>query len=80
MNRLTLNSVAIAFVVTTLSGCAAIDKILNFGEQSYEYRKEARDARQNKLRELQKNMSSAETKAITETCMKELNNQGQGAT
>lgn len=75
MNRLTLNLVAAAFVVTMLSGCGTFG-----GNSDYEDRKAARDVRQNKLRELQKNMSSAETKAITETCMKELNNQGQGAT
>lgn len=74
MNR--LNLIVAALVVTTLSGC-------NIGgdyQSAFEDRKAARDVRQNELRELQKKMSSAETKAITETCMKELNNQGQGAT
>jgi hypothetical protein len=76
MNRLTVNLVAAALVVTTFSACT----IGGDYHSAYEDRQAAQQERQDELRKLQAKMSSAEKKAITETCMKELNNQGQGAT
>lgn len=76
MNRLTLNLVAAALVVTTFSACT----IGGDWESAYEQRKEERQARERQLADHQKGMSTAEKKAITEMCMKELNNQGKGAT
>lgn len=75
MNRLNV-IVAAAIVVTTFSACT----IGGDYESAYEQRKEERLARERELSNQQKGMSAAEKKAITDMCMKELNNQGKGAT
>jgi hypothetical protein len=76
MNHSNVIIVIAALVVTTLSACS----IGGDYHSAFEQRKAERTARERELSNKQKGMSAAEKKAITELCMKELNNQGKGAT
>lgn len=75
MNRINV-IVAAALVVTTFSACT----IGGDWQSAYEQQKEERQARERELSNLQKGMSFDEKKAISDQCMKELTNQGKGAT
>jgi hypothetical protein len=80
MNPLRL--VILTCAVCTFSACSTVEAIADFdwnrkGPSPSELRR-AQEARDAELGTLQKSMSSAEKKAITETCSKKLTNDMKG--
>ncbi len=80
----TLNLVTVACAMSTLCACSTIDAISDFdwnrkGPGPSELRR-AQDARDTQLLSLQSRMSTAEKKAISDTCRKQISNNLKGGT
>jgi hypothetical protein len=79
-----LKFIAIACTATTLCACSTIDAIADFDWNrkgpSYAEQKRAQEAQEEQLKKLQSGMSSAEKKAIADTCRKKIVNNMNGGT
>lgn len=79
-----LSFVAVACAATTLSACSTIDAIADFDWNrkgpSYAEQKRTQEAQEAQLLKLQSGMSTAEKKAIADTCRKQISNNMNGGT
>jgi hypothetical protein len=78
----TLKLLTVACAASTLSACSTIDAISDFdwnrkGPGPSELRR-AQDDRDRRLQTLQARMSTAEKKAISDTCSKQISNNAKG--